>query len=342
MIRKLSITLILLLFVVLSVSSKQRAILIGIGEYPVNSGWHKISSENDVALLKQVMGKDYIITSLENQSATKSGIIRTLDKLISESQPNDTVFIHFSCHGQQVLTDKKDEPDHLDEALIPYDAQAKENPSYHGEKHLLDDEFGELITKLRKKIGPSGLVIITLDACYSDSMDKGNTHTNKTIYRGGAGIFGKESITNDSLAILEKSRANIDTIGVIKIAGASDIVIISACKSYQKNMEIVEGGKGYGSLSFAIYEAFCKGTSPKTDISGWVSSICAVMKERAYIQDPQIRSTIEGLLSKRDGDEELPPNESDSNTIATIPFMSLIIICLSLIVILVIWKKRKP
>lgn len=338
---KLYLTILLMFVVIFPASSAQRALLIGVGNYPANSGWHRISSENDIALLKQVMGKNYIVSTLENQNATKSGIVNAFNKLIKESFPGDTVFIHFSCHGQQVLSNKKDEPDHLDEAIVPYDAYAKESQSYHGENHLLDDDLGQMVTTLREKIGSSGLVIITVDACYSDSMNKGVTITDKTIYRGGAGIFGTESIADDSLAILQENRTKIDSIGVMDIPGASDVIFISACKSFQKNMEIVEDGKGYGSLSFAIYEAFRKGNSPKADIFEWVNSILSVMGNRAYTQDPQIRSTIPCLPPSSDPEGECGEEDggNDSKGLATLSLVALFVI--SLILGLIIWKKRK-
>ena len=149
-------TTIILFVVSISLFAQQkRALIVGISDYPITSGWSKINSDNDIDILKQgVRNVGFSLTTLENQNATKEGIVQALDKLKEVSCKDDTVLIHFSCHGQQFLTEEKE----LIEALIPYDALKYYAKAYRGENHLLDFELGAIINQIREKIGADGLL----------------------------------------------------------------------------------------------------------------------------------------------------------------------------------------
>lgn len=336
--KKLILILSFFICFALSLSSKERVLLVGIGDYPQESGWRKISSENDVELLKGVLPKEAVITTLVNQAATHEGIIRAIRNLIDTSQPGDTVLIHFSCHGQQMLMEGiNDEPDYLDEALVPYDAFMKKSSNYHGENHLKDDELGEHLTNLRKKVGPSGLVVVTIDACYSDSMDRGDSHSDDVIYRGGGGIFGSNEISDDSLAVIEKNRKKLDTTEIPRIKGASNILILSACKSFQKNREIKEKGIGYGSLSYAVYIGFIKNPFTNVDIKDWLNCVKTEMSNIAYTQTPQVRTTLDISNLHPNANPEI---EHQDNTFTLYYIIAAIIaFILITIVLLFLWKK---
>ena len=80
----------------------------------------------------------------------------------------DELYIHFSGHGQQVTDVSGDEPDGLDEALIPYDAAIEYGRNgYKGQNHILDDELGVWLEALRESVGPKGVIVVALDACHS-------------------------------------------------------------------------------------------------------------------------------------------------------------------------------
>lgn len=331
--------ILILLFVCASLStlSKERALLVGIGTYPNGSGWQKISSVNDVVLLKDVMPKDYIVTTLVDDAATHKGIIQAIEGLIAESSPGDIVLIHFSCHGQQVVAiNKTDEPDHLDEALVPYDALQKKSASYHGECHLLDDEIGELMTRLRLKVGENGLVVVTIDACFSDSMYKGKAKP-CTPQRGGAGIFGADSLSAASLTMIDKKRKTLDSVSVTVIKGASDILFLSACKSYQRNFEIIEDGKGYGPLSYSMYIGFRQKTLGIKDVGDWLSCVLSQMGQIAFTQTPQVRTTLH-ITPPQSPTSSPTQSYCDTQVIYLAAFFVLAIILL--IIVLLIWKKK--
>jgi hypothetical protein len=81
---------------------------------------------------------------VQDQQATRDGILDALRKLVSESQPGDVVVIHYSGHGDRLTDDNADELDGLDELLVPvdapYDTAGIRSGSYRGERHIRDDD----------------------------------------------------------------------------------------------------------------------------------------------------------------------------------------------------------
>ena len=101
--------------------ARNKAVLIGIANYPDTSGWQKLSSRNDIQLLKNTFPPDWEIRILEDEKATRNGIVSLLESIAEHTRPGDTVFIHFSGHGQQMTDTDGDEEDGLDEAFVPVD-----------------------------------------------------------------------------------------------------------------------------------------------------------------------------------------------------------------------------
>jgi len=54
---------------------------------------------------------------------TKDAILAAYKKVVAESQPGDSVFLHYSGHGSSVPDDNGDEADGMDEVLVPLDYQ---------------------------------------------------------------------------------------------------------------------------------------------------------------------------------------------------------------------------
>ena len=249
------IILILALFLALPLSgdAKKRALLVGISKYRANgrTAWGNIHGKEDVdSLAPALTKKGFAVTTLVNEQATYQGIVSSLKGLISETQKGDIVFIHFSCHGQPVEDGllkgyPKDEKDGYDEAIVPIDAGKVYSPNgYKGEKHLIDDKLNGYIKSLRTKIGPKGMLYVTIDACHAGRM-----------YMGGL-----ESMRGTKEALASKPMRynppenHISHYPVEKGNNLSPVLFIEACRSYQRNSEIRVRGKEYGSLSYHIWQ----------------------------------------------------------------------------------------
>ena len=334
-------TLILSILLVFSVSftfAENKAFIVGIGNYPQNSGWHAISSANDVKLLSGVLPSDFDVQTLVDSEATYDRIMKSLSILSDQCSEGDTIFLHFSCHGQQVICNEKEEVDSLDEALVPYDALSKKSEEYDGSKHLLDDELGYYITQLRKSIGSKGLLIVTLDACFSDSMNKGDSQKrDSVIYRGGNDIFGSNYISQQRMDEILEHRRDVETYKITKSNLLSDVVLISACKSYQKNMEVCIDGVGYGSLSYSIWQTFKQRNF--SNISLWIEDVLMHMSDNAFTQNPQVRTTLDDNPSKIP--ESVNKNTESIHTESTNTHIFYLIGGVIASMLVLLWKKRK-
>ena len=234
-------------------AQRKRAFMVGISNYHSNGYkvWNNIHGAEDVKLLTpELEKKGFVVQSLTNEAATYQGIINGLSKFISASKKGDVVYIHFSCHGQPVEDglkgDTLDEKDHWDEAFVPIDAGKVYGASgYKGEKHLTDDEMHKFLTSLRKRIGPTGVLYVVIDACHA-----GTSSREYETIRGTNEGFTKK-IGNE----YNPPASSIKHIVFKKGKGLAPVLYLEACKSYERNAEIVTKGEEYGSLSYNIWHA---------------------------------------------------------------------------------------
>lgn len=240
-----------------SYSQQNRALIIAISDYPQESGWNDIHSDNDLnILLPEFKRLNFEVNSLTNEQATKQNILKMLARLIDKSNIGDNICIHFSCHGQQMEDTNKDENDGLDEALIPYDAQLLYKKSeYEGNNHLRDDELNYYINTIRKRIGPTGYLFVTIDACHSGTASREEEYVedNDAPTRGTNAIF-----TSNPFFITPEKKQVVKTIIHNKEIGQAPICVISACQPYQRNFETKVDNQYYGTLSYALYKVLSK------------------------------------------------------------------------------------
>ena len=282
---------ILFLIICFHISAKVRTLSICIGEYPSESGWTALGADNDARLIKKIFPNAIV---LSNNNATHDAILKSLRDLSSNVAEGDTVIVHFSGHGQQIVSaDSQNEVDMVDEALVPYNAAKHKSASYDGSAHLTDDTFGRHISKLRKKVGVTGLVIAVIDACHSDSMDKGGNSGNET-YRGTDEIFGAESLSQDSIERLRQLYYTKDESHVAKSEDMSNVIFISACDTHKRNYEIVDEDTSYGSLTYY----FCNTVEKKgfANLTDFLSTLYEDMTSdkimKFHGQKPVIRNTV--------------------------------------------------
>lgn len=230
---------------VLGLAQNQRISLqIGISQYPAASGWPAIHGLNDLDLLSGVFQQQgFAVRQLRESEASLEGIRRALDQLYVDTQNGALVHLHFSTHGQQIVDNNQDEFDGYDEALIPFNAPVRPMPGQQMEFHLRDDELQRRIIALREKIGPKGLVWITLDACHSGTATRltGN-------FRGTIAPYDAKP----SKRIAPDLQA-LDVHSTVKEELLAALVIFSATTAQELNQEYyAPNGKFHGPLSFAL------------------------------------------------------------------------------------------
>lgn len=242
-------------------SQNKLAMIVAIGEYAPGSRIPPIASVNDVKYIKAALRKNGFleknIDTLINAKATKDAILQRLILLSEKAQKNDIIVLHFACHGQQIRDQKtiklgKDEDDGYDEALLPYDAKAKYNPTgYRGEKHLRDDDLFPKLMAIRMKIGPQGSLLVLLDACHSGTGTRSESFATS---RGMPDAFPDPENPLDSVINLPESELK-ESFFDIQSDSISNMVVISGSSPHQENKQVVVNKEELGSLSYSFYKA---------------------------------------------------------------------------------------
>ncbi len=233
-------------------AQRKHALMVGISNYHANGYkvWDNIHGAEDVALLTPVLEeKGFAVQSLTNESATCQGIRNALENVTVRAKEGDVVYLHFSCHGQPVEDGlngmAKDEQDGWDEAIVPIDAGKEYNTAYNGEKHLTDDELNGYFTMLRKKIGPTGMLYVAMDACHAGTISRKGLET----------VRGTSEGLTKAGAKYNPPKEDIRHYPVATSADMASALFMEACQSRERNTEIRIKGKDHGALSYNIWQA---------------------------------------------------------------------------------------
>jgi hypothetical protein len=176
-------SMILLAFLA-TVQIHRHALLIGISDYtashltaaprwkaaPARDIWPDLpGAVNDAAGIRDMItaqcGFDPLeIVTLTDQAATREAILQSIQShLIDGVQKDDVVFFYFAGHGSQVRNSKSDEPDKLDESVVPADSR-------RGAPDIRDKELRRLFNEI---IDRGAKLTVMIDACHSGSGARG-------------------------------------------------------------------------------------------------------------------------------------------------------------------------
>jgi hypothetical protein len=183
-IRRLVFSLSLLLGVSVSAQPARRALLIGIDDYTASTlpragattpererGWPDLKgAANDAAVLAEMLVLLYgferkNVVVLTNQQATRAAILGAIERhLVAPARKGDVVFYSFAGHGAQVPNAASDEPDRLDESIVPADSR-------RGAVDIRDKELRPLFNRL---LDAGAQLTLLLDHCHSGSGFRAN------------------------------------------------------------------------------------------------------------------------------------------------------------------------
>ncbi len=237
----------------------RRALFVAIDTYAPGTKWGDIHATNDVKLIKPELinnhgFKETNITVLQNRDATYDNIKNAMQKLKSNCKPGDIVYLHFSCHGQLMEDNTGREFDGRSETLIPFDACMEPSATYYGQNHLTDKKLASWLEELRKQLGPSGKLLVVLDACHSNGAHE---------VRGGNGPSVRGT---DKVFVRGTSASNVPKKmgarphATRKIKGQATQIVIYACQSNQQCGEMYRQSPKTqqninGKLSLAVFKA---------------------------------------------------------------------------------------
>jgi hypothetical protein len=245
-----------ILFLSIGTNAEKIALIIGIGQYDSQAGWDVINGDNDIPLIREVLvtngfNKEKIKT-LCNEEATCKNIRSELNQLTKVAKTGDTIFVHFSGHGQLITDMNGDETDGFDETWVPYDAPICPSPEYHGERHLVDDELNHYLNAIQNKIGKQGKIIVVSDACHSGT---GTRASMEMGIRGTSAKFVIDNYTTEQLRNYGYCQYALST----SKASSEKWIHIGACASQECNRQYKGGAScstiavPCGSLTYALY-----------------------------------------------------------------------------------------
>lgn len=266
----------------------KRALLVAIGNYPAESGWQKISSINDIELIKNALLKQGFreneISILTDEMATRDGILLAIrTELIDVAAPGGVAYFHYSGHGQQVADDNDDELDGYDEAIVPVNSPMYyQEGVYEGQNLIRDDELGQLFRQIRSKIGPSGIFQAVLDACHSGTGTRGFGIARGTQVKMAPMGYSHRGQLGSSSSFFEND-------GMDNLA---PMVAFFGAAQNQLNFETTdEEGRSVGSLSYSFSKTISS-ANPTMTYRGLFEKIKLTMSSIAPRQQPQ----VEGML----------------------------------------------
>ncbi|MBL7111998.1 MAG: caspase family protein [Bacteroidales bacterium] len=282
-----------------SALAEKRALIIAIGDYPDSLGWSDISSRNDVALIQRtLLGQGFEernMVMLFDKQATKKGIVDALNNLIRDAGKGDIVVIHYSGHGQQISDNNGDEIDKLDETLVAWDAPAFYTDGYTGENHLRDDEFGEMITALRQKVGSDGQVLVFMDSCHSGTGTRGEKPAVKVRGGGDPLIIPAFKDVTPSGSEGEKGFGLTEAPVATRGGGGemAPFILFAGASFNELNYETTDDeGNGVGSLSYCIAKSFSEMEEGMTYRSVF-NKVHSTMSTVAPRQTPMLEGDID-------------------------------------------------
>lgn len=142
------------------------AVVIGIDAYSKLDDRYQLSGcVNDAELMAHVLEHNFgfpagNITLLRNEAATRDGILAALDALADRVGENDVAVVHYSGHGSQMTDREGDEPDGLDETIMPHDSGRRPYPN----RDISDDELHAWLLRVTEA---TPYVTLIFDCCHS-------------------------------------------------------------------------------------------------------------------------------------------------------------------------------
>jgi metacaspase-1 len=144
----------------------RRALLIGINNYPDPANRLE-GCVNDVFLMSSVLQESGFdpeeIRIVLDERSTSQGIMERLHWLLDGVRDGDQRMLFYSGHGAQIPRyNAKDEPDHVDECLVPYDFD------WSPGRAILDNQFSELYSQLPYE----SRFVAMFDCCHSGGLTR--------------------------------------------------------------------------------------------------------------------------------------------------------------------------
>ncbi len=255
-------------------ASVKRALLIGIGKYEVLP--RLPGAKNDIKLVRQVLISRYGFSDdnvevIQDEAATRAGVLTSLKKIVQEAGPNDVVYIHYSGHGSQVQDLNGDEPDdQLDETIVPQDGRTEGVPD------ITDDELEAILSQLKTSQG-----VVVLDSCHSGTATR------------GLEVRVRSVPADDRVALYKKG--GVRTRAIVPLNKHS-YVLFSGAAAHEEALDGPVDGRYHGFFTHSLFkslQAAPTGASTREIFAGAKRELKRIQNQfgRTSMPEPQLEAS---------------------------------------------------
>lgn len=227
---------------------------------------------------------------------TKANMMRAMQWLVRDAQPNDSLFIHFSGHGGRTPDLDGDEDDGYDDVIYPVD--------YRTAGHIVDDDMHAIMVR---PLRPGVRLTAIFDSCHSGTaLDLPYVYSTQGVLKEPN--LAKEAAQDLFSAITSYGNGDLSSmaetaIGFFKKAaiGSSarertvmtktspaDVVMFSGSKDTQTSADTFQDGEARGALSWAFIKSLERW--PYQSYLQLLNTIRSELEDR-YTQKPQLSSS---------------------------------------------------
>lgn len=225
---------------------------------------------------------------------TRQNILSAMQQLSRGARPGDSLFFHFSGHGDRKVDTSGDEDDGFDETILPVD--------YKTAGMIVDDEIHKILVKPL----PAGCrLTCVFDSCHSGTamdlpyvylpsgqLKKRKTHNEKML--SGASQAGMQFLQGNTAGAIKglfsllTPQKKIDHQKVEQDHQTqADVIQFSGCKDCQTSADAMIQGKFTGAMSWALLQSLT--SNPSQTYSQLLTSTRALLATK-YSQIPQLSS----------------------------------------------------
>ena len=238
----------------------KRALLIGIDVYDDPAVNDLGGCVNDVQLMASTLVSHGFaqadLTQLTSApGTTRDGILAALDALVHGTAADDTVVLYYSGHGSQAPDVNADEPDALDETIVPSDS----GRGYLPVRDIVDDELNRALEEIGQRTDRATFIF---DSCNSGSINRllpaAEELPGDFVVRAvEAALTAPEGARPDALGKGDLSRRGVFAPG--------NYVLVTGCQSHQLSKETTYDGRRQGALTFFLAQELARPDSRSTN-----------------------------------------------------------------------------
>jgi len=235
--------------------------------------------------------------------ASRANLLAGFEWLLEQAQANDQVFIHYSGHGSQAPTvDPNNEPDGLDETIVPCDSRMAGADGLQV-YYVLDKEIKTYIDLLEAQ---GAYVTVLLDCCHSGSGTRGEYQ--KVLTRRTSADERTRSLNTLEPRTAARLRAQVEAVPQQPTPSGWHIsgghVLLAGCRDEQLSHEYrdPESGAWHGATTYFLLRSL-RGADGETTWGQVYDSVRTAVNAVYRNQTPQ----LEGPAHRRIFDRLAPP-----------------------------------